>query len=300
MQHVRPSSRSAAFLLLAILGAGCASRPSEPAPAPRPHYKIGAPYEISGKRYVPREEPLYDAVGIASWYGDEFHGRPTANGEIFDKSRLSGAHTTLPLPSLVEVENLENGRRATIRVNDRGPFARDRIIDLSHAAAIELGFERAGLARVRVRNLGRADLHALAPTPREARAQTLAVRTPAPAPAGTPRGPAAEGRDPLSDAIVASETPAPAPAGRYWITVAEFASLEDMDVAGLPLAPGEEARIVSQPTRGALPLYAYEIGPFATMAQADARLAMLRDAGYPDAWISADRALAAAGAGRSR
>lgn len=270
-----------AAMVAAALAAGCASTPPRRAETPRPHYKIGAPYEVSGTRYVPREEPGYEAVGVASWYGDAFHGRPTANGEIFDKSRLSAAHTTLPLPSLVEVENLENGRKAVVRVNDRGPFARERIIDLSHAAAIALGFERAGLARVRVKYLGRADLQARAPTPKEARAQALASAAPAP-------------RDSLAQAFAAALASPSAPGtGRFWITVAEFADLSELEGAELALEPGEQARVVSHAASGAAPVYSYEIGPYSTISQADTRLVLLRDKGYPDAWISPDRGAAA-------
>lgn len=113
-------------------------------------YKLGRPYEINGRVYVPKFEPDYAAVGIASWYGDYFHGRATANGETFDKDQISAAHPTLPLPSLVRVTNLDNNRELVLRVNDRGPFVGDRLIDLSQAAARELGYEQQGLARVKV------------------------------------------------------------------------------------------------------------------------------------------------------
>jgi rare lipoprotein A len=95
---------------------------------------------------------------MASWYGDAFHMKATANGEIFDMNAVSAAHTTLPLPSIAEVTNLDNGRSLTVRVNDRGPFVGNRIIDLSHEAARELGYDRKGLAHVRVRYLGPAPL----------------------------------------------------------------------------------------------------------------------------------------------
>ncbi|MEZ5914542.1 MAG: septal ring lytic transglycosylase RlpA family protein [Parvularculaceae bacterium] len=98
--------------------------------APR-HWRTGAPYKIDGKWYVPKVDTSYDNTGIASWqWAMRFHGRLTANGEVFDKRRLSAAHKTLPLPTIVEVENLENGRRILVRVNDRGPFVDDRVIDL--------------------------------------------------------------------------------------------------------------------------------------------------------------------------
>ena len=121
-------------------------------------YKVGEPYKIAGRWYTPQVDPHYDRTGIASWYGDDFHGRKTANGEIYDMMALSAAHTTLPMPSLVWVENLENGRRLLVRVNDRGPYAHDRVIDLSKAAARALGSEGRGLARVRVRYAGPAPL----------------------------------------------------------------------------------------------------------------------------------------------
>ncbi|MCW5760150.1 MAG: septal ring lytic transglycosylase RlpA family protein, partial [Phenylobacterium sp.] len=120
--------------------------------------KIGKPYQVGGIWYVPREQPDYDQVGVASWYGDAFHLKATANGETFDMNTVSAAHTTLPLPSMVEVTNLDNGRKLVVRVNDRGPFVDNRIIDLSREAARQLGMDRAGLANVRVRYVGPAPL----------------------------------------------------------------------------------------------------------------------------------------------
>ncbi|MEQ1673180.1 MAG: septal ring lytic transglycosylase RlpA family protein, partial [Hyphomicrobium sp.] len=122
-------------------------------------FKLGSPYKVAGRWYVPREEPGYDREGIGSWYGDDFHGRKTANGEIFDKNALSAAHPTLPLPSYAYVTNLNTGRTILVRVNDRGPYVNDRLIDLSHASARALGYENQGHARVRVRYAGRAPLN---------------------------------------------------------------------------------------------------------------------------------------------
>ena len=122
----------------------------QPVPQGGGRYKLGAPYVVNGRRYVPRHDPHYDRVGLGSWYGRDFHGRQTANGEIYDMGRISAAHPTLPLPSLVRVTNLRNGRSLVVRVNDRGPFVPGRIIDLSHRAAHELGFVRSGVTRVRV------------------------------------------------------------------------------------------------------------------------------------------------------
>ena len=147
----------AASLLLAACATSEAPRPAAH-PAPNPHQKIGAPYTIKGITYVPREDPGYDRTGIASWYGPNFHGKLTANGELFDQDRLTAAHKTLPLPSMVRVTNVENGRSAVLRVNDRGPFAGDRIIDLSRGAAERLGTRTAGLGTVRVEYLGPAPM----------------------------------------------------------------------------------------------------------------------------------------------
>ncbi|MCR4379308.1 MAG: septal ring lytic transglycosylase RlpA family protein [Rhodospirillales bacterium] len=113
-------------------------------------YKVGNPYEVKGIWYTPAEDWEYDQTGIASWYGPQFHGKATANGEVFDEWSVSAAHKTLPMPSMVRVTNLENGRSLVVRVNDRGPFASSRIIDMSHRAAQLLGFDLQGTARVRV------------------------------------------------------------------------------------------------------------------------------------------------------
>ena len=142
------------MLVLGVLGVtGCSSGPS-----PHPHFKVGQPYKINGTWYHPEFVTAYEAIGIASWYGSPYHGRLTANGELYDMHALTAAHPTLQLPSVVRVTNLENGRSLVLRVNDRGPFLKGRLIDLSQAAARELGFERQGLARVHVVYLGTARL----------------------------------------------------------------------------------------------------------------------------------------------
>ncbi len=119
-------------------------------------YVVGQPYKVAGRWFRPAEDPDYDETGVASWYGPNFHGRQTANGEIFDQFALSAAHPTLPLPSYVRVLNMENGRSVTVRVNDRGPFVSGRLIDLSRRTAEVLGYIDNGTARVRVTYLGRA------------------------------------------------------------------------------------------------------------------------------------------------
>jgi len=116
--------------------------------------KTGQPYRVAGHTYYPLSSASgYDRTGTASWYGRKFHGRKTANGERYDMYALSAAHRTLPLPTLVRVTNLENGRQAVVRVNDRGPYVKNRLIDLSYAAAQQLGYANKGTVRVRVQAL---------------------------------------------------------------------------------------------------------------------------------------------------
>lgn len=131
----------------------------QPVPKGGGRFKLGSPYrDAEGRVYVPKEEPRYDRTGIASWYGEDFHGRRTANGEIYDMEALTAAHTTLPLPSYVRVTNLKNGRSLVVRVNDRGPYVDNRIIDLSWAVASLLQIESMGTGPVRVQYLGPAPL----------------------------------------------------------------------------------------------------------------------------------------------
>ena len=144
--------------------------------------RVGPPYEANGRWYVPTPEPGYSESGSASWYGPQFHGQRTASGEVFDQEALTAAHPTLPIPSLVQVTNLENGREIIVRVNDRGPFVGERLIDLSHGAATVLGFEQAGHAQVHVRYLGPAPRRVNADgTPAPASLRAAPASPPAPA-----------------------------------------------------------------------------------------------------------------------
>jgi len=121
-------------------------------------YQIGKPYKIRGKWYKPKLEEKYEKTGMASWYGPNFHGRLTANGEIYDQYSLSAAHPTMPLPSYAKVTNLDNGASVIVRVNDRGPYAHGRVIDLSAKAAEMLDYQKKGVARVKVKYLGKAQM----------------------------------------------------------------------------------------------------------------------------------------------
>ncbi|MGY3233414.1 rare lipoprotein A [Bradyrhizobium sp. USDA 4472] len=130
----------------------------EPVPKGGGTYRVGKPYVVAGRTYVPEEDVNYRAEGTASWYGDDFHGRLTANGEVFDMSSLTAAHPTLPMPSYARVTNLSNGKSLIVRVNDRGPYHGNRLIDVSNKAAELLEFKGNGVARVRVEYVGRAPL----------------------------------------------------------------------------------------------------------------------------------------------
>jgi rare lipoprotein A len=129
---------------------------SGPVPKGGGRYMVGKPYVVKGKTFVPKENPRYDAVGVASWYGDAFHGRMTANGELYDKQHLSAAHPTLPLPSYARVTNLTNGSSVVVRINDRGPFHAGRLIDLSNKTADMLDMAHSGTGKVRVQYIGPA------------------------------------------------------------------------------------------------------------------------------------------------
>ena len=148
----------AILLLAALVGCGAPGKqqpigvppsPREP-PDDRSSYKVGAPYRIGGRTYRPEAADTYAETGIASWYGRRFHGRRTANGETFNMYAMTAAHRTLPMPSVVRVTRLDDERSVTVRVNDRGPFVDNRIIDLSLVAAERLGIRRRGIAEVRV------------------------------------------------------------------------------------------------------------------------------------------------------
>src|ERR1051326_2978781 len=132
--------------------------PGEPVPKGGGTYRVGNPYVVAGRVYVPEYDPHYRAEGLASWYGDDFHGRYTANGEIFDLNGITAAHPTMPLPSYARVTNLDNGHSVIVRVNDRGPYTHNRVIDVSVRAAKLLEFYRRGTTRVRVEYVGRAPI----------------------------------------------------------------------------------------------------------------------------------------------
>jgi rare lipoprotein A len=189
----------------------------DPVPKGGGVYRVGSPYMVAGRVYVPEDDPNYRADGLASWYGDDFHGRMTANGEVFDLNGISAAHPTLPLPCYARVTNLSNGRSLIVRVNDRGPYHGNRIIDVSVKAAQLLGFHVDGTAWVRVEYVGRAPIEG---SDDRMLAATLRQDEPAPAPgsvklAAMPVSPAASTASVAHNTRIASASPndaLPAPA----------------------------------------------------------------------------------------
>lgn len=214
---------------------GVASSPrvvdfGEPVPKGGGVYRVGKPYVVAGRTYVPEENPKFRSEGLASWYGRDFHGRQTANGEVFDMDAITAAHPTLPMPSYVRVTNLNNKRSLIVRVNDRGPFHSNRVIDLSHKSAELLGFKDNGVARVRVEYIGRA---ALEGSDDRRLAATLRHGEPAPAPvlvASAGNAPIALPQTPRGIAVAGA---VPIPAGRpYNLGESSSARLTDVTASG--------------------------------------------------------------------
>jgi rare lipoprotein A len=334
---VRFGARSRRFARFALLVAGavalsaCAetellthtvkrmSRSSESSAtgtAPGGVYKVGKPYAIDGVWYYPKVDYAYDETGIASWYGPKFHGKYTADGEVFDQNALTAAHRTLPLPTIVRVTNLENGRSMKLRVNDRGPFAHGRIIDVSRRAAQLLGFERNGTARVRVqvvegesrliasRMQGGPDGQALdTPIVNEdaARKPGVVAQNLAPPPGGQSAtgGPVIADREPV---VVASRdsmidaAPKPldgrvavgaAESTRLFVQVGAFTEYQNAYQVAARLKPVGNVSITSAIVDGK-EFFRVRFGPLASVAQADRLLEGAIRYGYPDSRVVVD------------
>ncbi len=225
------------------------------------------PYQVRGLWYYPAEQPDYDVVGVGSWYGEQFHNKKTSNGEIFDMDRISAAHKTLPLPSLVEVTNLDNGRAMVLRVNDRGPFVDDRVIDLSRAAADQLGYRQKGVAKVRVRYLGPAEPSKIAP-----RLYQVAAAPPLPEDPLTP-----EQRFPVRRQVL-GET-----AG-FRVQAGSFSTRDNAQRAADQIAAAGNATIEPM-DRGGATLYRVTIGPAPDEAQAWVLRDQVAALGFRDASV---------------
>jgi len=303
---------------LALSAAACTStRPAPPPKPPEDHtvavppsagvYKVGQPYQVDNVWYYPREQPDYDETGIASWYGPTFYGKPTANGELYDGNKLTAAHKTLPLPVNVRVTNLDNGKSLVVRVNDRGPFARGRIIDLSKRAAELLDVVQTGTARVRITYLARADLNGGAPPPETPPAIASALPAAPTNKVDTAALGIVPGAAVAPPARVASlPTPAPIPAAmfadtqptgqvtrvpvpaetRLYIQLGAFSRMEN--AKALLNKVGGDLRI-STLQRGGQTLYRVRSAPLASVPDADAALARITGAGANDAHIVVDQ-----------
>ncbi len=296
-----------------ISGSADTAKPKDKTPG---RYKIGDPYQIGGVWYYPKINYEFNETGVASWYGPQFDGRPTANGETFDMNLLSAAHRTLPLPSIVRVTNLQNGRSLKVRVNDRGPFAHGRIIDMSRRGAQLLGFERAGTAKVRVEILPRESRQIAASYGAEAK--TLVSDKPPPK---------AAPRVAVTSTTLApppGTNSAPPPTNNHKVVAVETAPKRDTREAAPSLIIDDSVTIVSVPSQSRLfiqagaftqydnanklrarlsligkakiyqvrvvdqPFFRVRLGPIASVSEADNLLNNVIGAGMKDAKIVVD------------
>ena len=275
-------------------------------------YKIGTPYQIDGTWYYPREQPNYDETGIASWYGPTFYGHRTANGEMYDGRAMTAAHRTLPMPVNVRVTNLENGRSVVVRVNDRGPYSKGRIIDLSEAAARELDVVRTGTARVRVTYLSRADgVGGAPPAPETPPEVAIAV------PAAPTEKVDTQALNVIPGAIVAPSAPPaslPVPVASPSLPPSQTDAQPNGQVTTVPVPPVTHIYVqvgafsnqanaqrlmarfssagdlsISPIGRAGQTLYRVRSGPYDNVADADQALARLNGLGSNDAQIVVDK-----------
>lgn len=244
--------------------------------------RVGPPYEANGRWYVPTPEPGYAETGMASWYGPQFHGQRAANGEVFDQEGLTAAHPTLPLNSLVQVTNLANGREVIVRVTDRGPFVGERLIDMSHAAAVALGYEAQGQTRVHVRYLG--------PAPRRV---TTDAAAPLPAAPPSPTRLASAGEGPQSllppaETAAAYQAPqAPVATGRgYFVQVGAFSSQDSARRVQASVEAAGPALVDTRQTAAGAELFRVRVGPWATREEAAAAQRVVADLGYAEAVLA--------------
>lgn len=244
------------------------------------------PYQIRGRWYHPKEQPNYDEVGQASWYGSYHHGRSTSTGERFDMNALTAAHKTLPLPSLVEVTNRANGRRVILRVNDRGPFVDGRIIDLSRGAAEELGLLQQGVGDVRVRYVG--------PAPRQGGGTALrraeAGNTPQPQ-AQVQAQVQTQGPRPYYEAAATPAQPAPTPvyaaaqpaaSNAYWVQAGAYSDRRGADRVARRL--GDKA-VVQNIDRDGRALFRVVVGPWSDAGAAERARQAVIARGFGDALL---------------
>ena len=312
---------------LAACGSSSGSRGGGGGAAQVGTYKVGQPYKIDGVTYTPQEEFNHVETGVASWYGPGFHGKSTANGERYDQSERTAAHRTLQMPSIVRVTNLDNGMSTVVRINDRGPFARSRVIDLSRTAAQELDIVRSGTGRVRIDQLtaeslavkdvaisggGPAEQYAAvaqvssgqrSAPPVQVMASVQPVAAPPPtvqavwptnprAPAvDTPPAPPPFGRatsGPTIASLANGAPAAPAPAaGGFYVQTGAFATPENAE-RQRGAVRSYGASEVLQVSSGGREVYRVRLGPYSTSDAAGIVADRLKRSGYGDARVVSD------------
>jgi rare lipoprotein A len=319
------SLRFLTVLALLAVASACSSRHHGAGVAQRGMYKVGAPYKIDGVTYVPAEEFNHTETGVASWYGPGFHGKYTANGEVYDQSERTAAHRTLQMPSVLRVTNLENGQSTVVRVNDRGPFARSRVLDVSKAAAQELGMIGNGTARVRIEQLEAESLAmkqiaingggpdeqrtALAQYLAGRRPPTAVAAAPAPPPPAPPPPPPPQPQSappptpPVT--VYASPPPSPSPGPGARPTIASIATASAQPAGGFFVQTGAFSTVnnaekqrgqitsygsseISPASSGGREVYRVRLGPYSTQEAAGIVADRLRRSGYGDARVVAD------------
>lgn len=275
--------------------------PAQAAPSQRPEWleqeRVGPPYEANGRWYVPTPEPGYEQTGTASWYGADFQGQRTASGETFDQAALTAAHPTLPIPSLVQVTNLDNGREVIVRVNDRGPFVGERLIDMSQGAAQALGFEQAGQARVHVRYLGPAPRRVdagqgarpapVAPTP--ARSALAANDGPLSLTPGQGSGDDALAGAPMGEPVRRPAAPTyAAPAqGNFFVQVGAFSDLGNAHRVRDAVSAAGPVVVDVRNTASGGELFRVRVGPWNSREEADLARRTLVSLGYGETIVAA-------------
>ncbi|WP_374653004.1 septal ring lytic transglycosylase RlpA family protein [Dongia sp.] len=314
MQGFRHFSRLLATLGLLTLAAGCAetnlavettkvvTRQDQGVTGP---YKVGKPYQVKGVWYYPQADYSYDETGIASWYGPGFHSKATANGETYDENDLTAAHKTLPMPSLVRVTNLENGRSIVVRINDRGPFVNNRVIDMSRRGAQLLGFEQNGTAKVRVQVMKEESMllaakassqggDVFSPSPAAAPAGTVTAQALPPAGSATAPAPTVQAQPTKQSAV--GSVKIPQPTGQVSVVPVKASNIFIQAGAFLRQANAQQLQMkltgLGHPTRitqfmlNQQRFYRVQLGPIASVDEADQLLQKLIDTGHPDARIA--------------
>jgi rare lipoprotein A len=322
IKRARPLAGAGVLLLASSLLAACAETEfavhaaksitglEDDATPGQGRFKVGSPYEVRDVWYYPAVDPFYDETGIASWYGDPFHGRATANGEIYDMNAMTAAHKTLPLPTMVRVTNLENGRSIVVRVNDRGPFVHGRIIDMSRRGAQLLSFDMAGTAKVRVTVLppdeqeletrqamleemgGQVIVAEAEPDTRTDSAASGAEPAVGAAPSGEVSVAALDSPE-TAETLVGAVEPAPdlmvvpAEVPRMYVQAGAFSNSDNARLLEAQIAPVGPTQVTEVMIDERL-FFRVRLGPFDDLGQADAALERLIELGHPQARLIVD------------